>query len=121
MSKTSQNHTQIYWKYTEPIRKTQPDHTVNVIIDIIKASPGEISFLVDRCTIMGGAANTIGNVTPAAKYNIWVDSEAAKIVFHSGMPMQMVGWELRCGDAALLPAEMETITSFGTNIGRLCP
>ena len=31
---------------------------------------------------MGGAANTVGNVTPAAEYN-WCDPEAAKIVFDS--------------------------------------
>ena len=50
---------------------------------------------------MGGAANTIGNVTPAAEYNIWCDPEAARIVFHSGMPITMVPFEVCLGDALL--------------------
>jgi purine nucleosidase len=125
--------------YPEAIRKPEPGHAVDVIIDRLKASPGEITLvtlgpltniatalvkapeiaaLVSRCVIMGGAANTLGNITPAAEYNIWSDPEAAKIVFHSGMPMEMVGWELSCGEAALLPKELETIKNFGTTLAQ---
>ncbi|MER3589547.1 MAG: nucleoside hydrolase [Mastigocladus sp. ERB_26_1] len=126
--------------YTEAKSKPQSAHAVDVIIDKIKTYPGEITLvtlgpltniatallrapeiasLVQRCVIMGGAANTVGNVTPAAEYNIWVDPEAAKIVFHSGMPCEMVGWELSRHDAALTPTEIETVTNFGTETARL--
>jgi purine nucleosidase len=69
---------------------------------------------VKHCTIMGGAANTIGNITPAAEYNMWVDPEAAKIVFESGMNITMAGWELCRGEANLSVAEMAMIYGFGT-------
>jgi purine nucleosidase len=126
--------------YPEPISKPQTTHAVDVIIDTIKTYPGEITLvtlgpltniaaallrapeiasLVQRCVIMGGAANTVGNVTPAAEYNIWVDPEAAKIVFHSPMPMEMVGWELSRHDAALTPNEIKQIINLGTEKARL--
>jgi purine nucleosidase len=126
--------------YPEPTSKPALTHAVDAIIDTIKTYPGEITLvtlgpltniatallrapeiasLVQRCVIMGGAANTVGNVTPAAEYNIWVDPEAAKIVFHSSMVMEMVGWELSRHDAALSIAEIETIINFGTETGRL--
>ena len=57
---------------------------------------------VKECFIMGGNANCVGNVTPAAEFNIWCDPEAARIVFHSGMKMLMVGWE-HCRFAARSP------------------
>lgn len=121
--------------YPEPQIKPQSAHAIDIIIDTLKTYPGEITLvtlgpltniatallrapevasLVQRCVIMGGAANTVGNVTPAAEYNIWVDPEAAKIVFHSGMQMEMVGWELSRHDAALTPNEIETVINFGT-------
>lgn len=126
--------------YPEPQRKACSTHAVDVIIDTIKTYPGEITLvtlgpltniatallrapeiasLVQRCLIMGGAANTLGNVTPAAEYNIWVDPEAAKIVFHSGMPMEMVGWELSRHEAALTSAEIQAIANLGTQTARL--
>src|SRR5215475_14402581 len=36
---------------------------------------------IGRCVVMGGAPCCEGNVSPAAEFNIWVDPEAAKIVF----------------------------------------
>ncbi|GAB5494007.1 MAG: nucleoside hydrolase [Phototrophicaceae bacterium] len=69
---------------------------------------------ISRCVVMGGAACTYGNVTPAAEYNIWVDPDAARTVFLSGLPIEMVGWEFCQGDFALDKSEMEHVRSLGT-------
>ncbi|MCA9884573.1 MAG: nucleoside hydrolase, partial [Anaerolineae bacterium] len=100
--------------YPAPKMQPQPEHAVDKIIKLIRENPGielvtlgpltnialaigkapDIIEKVSRCVVMGGAANTVGNVTPAAEYNIWCDPEAARMVFRSGMPVVMVGWEL---------------------------
>ena len=41
-----------------------------------------------------GGSSTWGNATPAAEFNIYVDPEAAKLVFESGIPIHMVGLNL---------------------------
>jgi inosine-uridine nucleoside N-ribohydrolase len=61
----------------------------------------DIASKVGRCVAMGGAACTVGNVTPAAEYNVWCDPEAARACFRSRLPIEMVGWEVSRGAANL--------------------
>ena len=84
------------------------------VANFIKKYPE--SFLkLKNIVIMGGASNTVGNVTPAAEYNIWCDPEAADIVFKSKHhDIAMVGWELCRGEANLTEEEMELAYSFKT-------
>jgi ribosylpyrimidine nucleosidase len=64
----------------------------NIAAALVRAP--ELAKMVSRCIIMGGAANVVGNVTPAAEFNIFADAEAAKAVFSSGMPLTMVGLDV---------------------------
>jgi purine nucleosidase len=84
------------------------------VANFIKRYPE--SFLkLKNIVIMGGASNTVGNVTPAAEYNIWCDPEAADIVFKSRHhDIAMVGWELCRGEANLTEEEMELAYGFKT-------
>ncbi len=79
----------------------------------LQLNPG-IAASVSRCVIMGGAPCCEGNVTPAAEYNIWCDPEAARIVLRSGLPVELVGWHLCRGNAALNPDDIKHVLGFGT-------
>ena len=48
---------------------------------------------IDRIVFMGGAVD-LGNWTPAAEFNIWVDPHAADIVMRSGLDLTMIGLEV---------------------------
>ncbi len=45
---------------------------------------------VQEIVLMGGAYFEVGNITPAAEFNIYVDPEAAKIVFDSGIKLTVM-------------------------------
>src|SRR6266446_4691256 len=107
-------------------------HAVDALIQTVRDNPGieivtlgpltnlamallrepKLAALVKRCVVMGGAPCCVGNVTPAAEFNIWVDPEAARIVFHSGLPIEMVGWQLCRGDAVLDPRDIERVLAL---------
>lgn len=117
-----------------------PGHAVDALIEIITRNPGAITLvtlgpltnvalallkepriagMVPRMVMMGGAANTLGNVTPAAEFNIWADPEAARIVFRSGLPVEMVGIEICRGDARWFADEIKGLERLGTEQARM--
>jgi purine nucleosidase len=65
---------------------------------------------------MGGAPCCEGNVTPAAEYNIWVDPEAARMVVRSGLPLELIGWQLSRGQAVVSEEDIAGIQELKTNL-----
>jgi pyrimidine-specific ribonucleoside hydrolase len=63
----------------------------------------EIRSRIAGICLMGGSM-TEGNITPSAEFNIWVDPEAADIVFRSGLPLTMMGLDVT-HQALVLEAE----------------
>jgi purine nucleosidase len=120
--------------YPKPRQTAEALHAVDAIIETIEENPGlvlvtlgpltnvalaisknpAIAAKVSRCVVMGGAPCCEGNVTPAAEYNIWVDPEAARIVVRSGLPVELIGWQLSRGEAVLSPDDIERMEKFNT-------
>jgi len=60
----------------------------NIAMALVKAP--EVVGKVRELAVMGGARFQLGNVTPAAEFNIHVDPHAAAIVIDSGIPITMI-------------------------------
>jgi pyrimidine-specific ribonucleoside hydrolase len=58
----------------------------------LRADP-ELAGMIRAIVIMGGSLSG-GNMTPAAEFNIYVDPEAARIVFDANIPLTMVGLDV---------------------------
>lgn len=62
-------------------------------VALLLAGHGALVAKIERIVIMGGAV-MLGNWTPAAEFNIFVDPEAAERVFKSGIPITMAGLDV---------------------------
>ena len=112
-----------------------PRHAVDFLIETIMNSPVKITLIptapltniamamlrepricerIGQIVMMGGSMGK-GNATPSAEFNIYVDPEAASIVFDSGVPIVMVGLDVT--EKALITAEhIAKIRKHGTII-----
>lgn len=100
----------------EPVMPLQPQHGVDFIIDTLRAEPPgtvtlctlgpltniatafarapDITSRVQELVMMGGAYFEVGNITPAAEFNVHVDPEAAAAVFAAGVPVTVLSLDV---------------------------
>ncbi|HRO13627.1 MAG TPA: nucleoside hydrolase [Paracoccus sp. (in: a-proteobacteria)] len=130
----------------DPTMPLQGRHGIDFIIDTLRREPaGTVTLVpigpltniatafrrapdiiprVRRIVLMGGACFEVGNVTPAAEFNIFVDPEAAAQVFAAGvdlvaMPLDVThkaltsrDWVERIGRSGPVGAAVASWTGF---------
>ena len=100
----------LYLDLPEATSKPQPQHAVDWLIETYMQSDGDIILVpvgpltnvamairkeprilekIPEIVIMGGG-HAVGNVTPSAEFNIWVDPEAARIVMNCGRTIRLI-------------------------------
>jgi purine nucleosidase len=122
----------------EPQMPLQPQHAVDFIIDTVRANPPgtitlcplgpltniatalarapDIAARLQEIVLMGGAYFEVGNITPAAEFNIYVDPQAAKAVFAAGVPLVVMPLDVT--HKALVTAERNAaFRNLGTPVG----
>jgi purine nucleosidase len=101
----------------------------DVIVEMARENPGELTLvciapltnvalalqrepdlndLLEEVWIMGGNVNCLGNVTPAAEFNFWVDPDAAKLVLRE-LDVTLVDWGLTVRDSMLDTETLDAI------------
>ena len=121
-----------------PRAKHRPssEHAVDELVRRVRESPGELTILaqapltnlaaavvrdpsfasnVKRLFIMGGG---LGNITPAAEFNFYVDPEAAKIVFKAGFAITLFTWTLTLSHGVFYDADLARIDAVDTPLAR---
>lgn len=120
-----------------PTIKPDPRGAVELIADLLRASPQPITLVVtgpmtnialllaqhaelksriERIVFMGGGMNA-GNTTPVAEFNILVDPEAAEMVLKSGVPLTMAGLNVT-HQALVLPQDIERIRQIDNPVAQ---
>ena len=120
-----------------PPPKLQPrkEHAVDVLVELCDRHAGEIEIVaqgpltnlalaymrdpelphkVKRLWIMGGANNSLGNITPAAEFNFYVDPEAAHRVLQAGFKTTLVPWDVCVLDGILMRDELQEILGMNS-------
>jgi len=99
----------------EPVTLVPTGPLTNVALALLK-EPGIVAN-IERIVLMGGAVHD-SNVTPAAEFNIYVDPEAARIVFGCGAPITMVGLDVT-NKALLSFAEIGEMGRWNGRVSRV--
>ncbi len=122
----------------EPAMPLQGRHAVDFLIETLRReAPGTVTLCplgpltniataftrapdivgrVAEIVLMGGAYFEVGNITPAAEFNIYVDPEAADIVFRAGVPLVVVPLDVT-HKALTSRAWIERLRAMGTRVG----
>ncbi len=122
----------------EPDLTVAPIHGVDLIIEQVLAADGDLTIVatgpltnvaaairrapeivpkIQQIVLMGGAIG-LGNTTPAAEFNIYVDPEAAHIVFSCGRPITMIGLDVT-HQAQATPEVRSRIRALGSPVAHL--
>jgi purine nucleosidase len=124
----------------DPQMALQPEHGVDFIIETLRAEPSgsvtlcplgpltniasafekapDIVARVAQIVLMGGAYFQVGNITPAAEFNIYVDPEAADIVFKSGADIVVMPLDVTHKALTTRP-RVEAFRALGTKPGQM--
>lgn len=87
----------------------------NIAMALIKAP--DIAERIEKIVLMGGAYFEVGNISPAAEFNIFVDPEAADVVFNSGIPLVVASLDVS-HKALCTPARLEAFKTIGNKAGQ---
>ncbi|ANI28452.1 ribonucleoside hydrolase [Yersinia entomophaga] len=119
----------------EPDFAPQAENAVELIARVLRASPRPVTLVatgpltnialflashteltpkIERIVIMGGSV-MLGNWTPAAEFNIYVDPEAAERVFQSGIPLTMAGLDVT-HKAQVMSEDIERFRQLGNPV-----
>ncbi|MSO71185.1 MAG: nucleoside hydrolase [Alphaproteobacteria bacterium] len=71
---------------------------------------------IREIVLMGGAFREGGNTTPAAEFNIYVDSHAADVVFRCGRPITVLSLDVT-HQALTTPSRLAAFRKLGTKVG----
>lgn len=92
----------------EPVTLVPTGPLTNIAL-LLAAHP-ELKSKIARIVLMGGAAGP-GNWTPAAEFNIYVDPQAADMVFKSGLPITMCGLDVT-HEAQVMDEDIERVRAI---------
>jgi purine nucleosidase len=124
----------------EPIMPLQGEHAVDYIIDTLRSAPAgtitlcplgpltnialafrrapDIIERVQEIVLMGGAYFQVGNITPAAEFNIYVDPEASAEVFAAGVPLVVMPLDVT-HKALTTQTRVDAFRAMGTRVGEM--
>lgn len=99
---------------TTPITLATLGPLTNVAIALIQAP--QIACNISSIVMMGGAI-TLGNITPAAEFNLYADPHAADVVFRSGIPITLLSLDVT-HQVLTTPDRLANIRAIASPVGQ---